>query len=119
MAALLQHFTLTQDHVTLLRNAYVSWHYMEWGAPCIDGKRPYGNGDVARDVARLLGWELFEDADGEKHFTADQRDRACDLHKETETALQVVLASGSFEPGEYVADKYDCNWRLLPEGGGS
>ena len=41
-------FTLTVDHITLLNNMWVDWSDVEYGAPEIDPKRPYGNSDVAR-----------------------------------------------------------------------
>jgi hypothetical protein len=100
-------FTLTQDHVKLLRASYVRWDDCEFGAAAIDSKRPYGNSDVLTDIAEALGIS----ADGQPNYEADEdwRDeqwrglgeRLTALHKETETALQVVLAAGSFEPGEY------------------
>lgn len=46
---------LSPDHLTLLRAAY--WDYndqMDFGAVMMDPKRPYGNGDVGNDLARLL-----------------------------------------------------------------
>src|SRR6266568_5645220 len=40
-------FTVTEDHLKLLRHAYLYWEYGEgYGAPAIDPKRPYGNSDV-------------------------------------------------------------------------
>ena len=39
-------FTVTDEHLRLLRRAYVSWDETEFGAPEIDCKRPYGNSDM-------------------------------------------------------------------------
>ncbi len=103
-------FTLTEDHVKLLRHMYVGWGYAEYGAPEIDPKRPYGNSNVEHDIAEILGWEFVETVDGPM-MTPGQPERAAEIHKETETALQVVLRVGAFEPGVYVADKYRRNWR--------
>ena len=92
-------FTMTVEHIALLRAAYVYWERCESGAPCIDPKRPYGNGDVARDVAKIIG----EPATGDTYddMPDEQRARLLRLHRETEEALQIVLVTGSFEPGNY------------------
>lgn len=90
-------FTLTEEHVVLLRAMNVGWQDCETGAPEIDPKRPYGNSSVELDVAEALGWEVDSD-DG---LTREQRDHAARLHRETEVALQIVLQTGAFVPGEY------------------
>lgn len=110
-------FTLTAEHVALARRMNVSYRDAEYGAPCIDPKRPYGNGDVPGDIADILGWEKrFDARTGEP--LQEVYDRAAAIHKEMETALSVILRAGSFEPGEYVADKYGSNWRPHPGGTG-
>jgi hypothetical protein len=91
-------FVLTPDHVKLLRAMYVGWQDCETGAPEIDPKRPYGNSYVAGDVAEILGWTV----DGDDGLTDDQRDKAMEIHFETAMALQVILQTGSFEPGVFV-----------------
>lgn len=108
----MRRFTLTADHITLLRCAYVRWEDCETGAPAIDCKRPYGNSWVEMDIARKLGWDVFLDQFEEPYLSKDQADRATELHRETETALQVILAKGTFQMGTYVADDYRDNWRL-------
>lgn len=105
-------FTVTDEHLKLLRSANVSWGDIETGAPCIDGKRPYGNGDVVGDIAEILGWILVDTVEGPM-MTKEQAERAGDLHRETETALQIVLATGTFEPGDYEASKYGKDWRRV------
>jgi hypothetical protein len=103
-----QRFTLLPEHLTLLRHARVTWHGDEWGAPGIDVKRPYGSsGDLAEEVARVLGWPQPSTQDGE---------RAMILHGETEVALQIVLLFGTDAmPGEYeLADRYSSrSWRKV------
>lgn len=104
-------FTLTEQHVKLLRAATVRWEDIEWGAPAIDGKRPYGNGDIHDDIASILG-EAHVCPNCDHHVLGERdRERLFALHRETETALQIVLSTGSFEPGEYVAPRYGRNWR--------
>ena len=98
-------FTLTEDHITLLRRAYVHWQDAETGAPEIDPKRPYGNSNVPWDVLEVLGLEdqISWDPDQED-MPKDEEERLLNLHRETELALQVILQTSSFEPGEYVRD---------------
>lgn len=87
-------FTVTADHLTLLRAAYLRWDDCEFGAPAIDPKRPYGNSDVIGDIAELLDIELDEDDD----FQADHFER---LHRETLTVLQLAIATGELREGTY------------------
>ncbi len=101
-------FTITESHLQLLRHAYVGWDGCEFGAPAIDCKRPYGNSDVYGDIAEILGWELFKDADGDEHLSKEQRDLADRLHSETKTVLQIALQVGEFKAGTYrKRDEYD------------
>lgn len=87
-------FDLTEQHLKLFRRANVSWNDIEYGAPSISGKRPYGNGDVPGDMRAIL--DLPEATDEEMRS----------LHREMETALQIVLCTGSFAAGRYIAEKY-------------
>lgn len=50
-------FTVTEDHLKLLRHAYdIYWDPGEgYGAPAINPKKPYGNSAVPQDVANILG----------------------------------------------------------------
>lgn len=103
-----QRFILTKEHVWLLRHANVRWEDCEYGAPAIDCKRPYGNSDVEGDIYKLLNGERMPE-----HWESvpkETSDYFYKLHKETETALQVVLATGSFEPGEFEAEAYSSRW---------
>lgn len=107
-------FTVTDAHLKLLRAANVRWEDIETGAPAIDGKRPYGNSDVPRDMAELLGVEPEGDEYGDAdELSSGQREELLRLHRETETALQIVLATGAFEAGLYEASPYRIDWRRL------
>ena len=101
---------LTEDHVRLLRSAYIEWNDCEFGAPAINCKRPYGNSDVLSDIRRILGHDFFpcphcgeripkENAPSEEVLLA--------LHRSMEVVLQVVLSAGSFKPGFYVKVGYN------------
>jgi len=101
-------FTVTKDHLRLLRRTYVWWDEAEFGAPAIDAKRPYGNSHVIRDIAEILDvpegeWsdeEGGDDEDGSRFPEAEWR--FLRLHVETAVALQIALATGEFRTGRYV-----------------
>jgi hypothetical protein len=104
-------FTVTEEHLTLLRRAYVRWDDCEFGAPAIDPKRPYGNSGVERDIAEILNepeWqsavaedERHDDEAARDYYLSRNRDRLVRLHAETGVALQIVLATGQFAAGYY------------------
>lgn len=70
-------FEITEDHRKLAARINVVWFpEMEWGAVEFgDCKRPFGNSDMPRDVAEILGWDII----GED-LTPDQYERAKVLH---------------------------------------
>jgi hypothetical protein len=104
-------FDLTEQHVKLLRRMYVGWQDCETGAPEIDPKRPYGNSAVAEDVAEILTIEYDADEDG---MTEEFNDTMLAIHRQTELALQIVLSSGSFEPGMYRrTNTYTNDWKRV------
>lgn len=103
-------FTVTKEHLLLLKNTRVTWWHCEFGAPAIDCKRPYGNSDVISDIAELLGIEKLE-GDDEWIWPKSTIERCEKLHKEIETALQIALRTGKFEEGTYIADEYNANWK--------
>lgn len=108
----MERFTLTAEHVALLKRMCVDWRDEPYdGAPVINIKRPYGNSNVWRDVAEIIGLTPVEGDDGEKYWPEGTRERCMVLHRETDKALQVCLTAQTFEPGEYVADAYRSNWR--------
>jgi hypothetical protein len=104
-------FTLTEKHLKLLRRMYVGWQDCETGAPEIDPKRPYGNSSVARDVAEILDEEYNE----ENGLSNESEKELLKLHGQTETALQIVLVTGEFKPGEFEkTDEYGRrSWRRV------
>jgi len=97
-------FTVTDEHLRLLRRAYVWWGEGEFGAPQIDSKRPYGNSNVYRDIAEILGVSDSEWADADLNPLPDAEWRFLRLHVETAIALQIALATGEFRTGRYVRD---------------
>ena len=101
-------FELKDEHIKLITSSYISWNegYNSFGAPTIDLKRPYGNSDVEGDVHYILSGEQLE---GELDFITLNHYKQ--LHKETETALQIILRNKSFETGVYkytfIGDKWE------------
>ena len=101
-------FTVTKDHLKLLRHMYVSWDHCEGGAPCIDPKRPYGNSDREMDMAEILNKSTIETSDGEIVVSKRVGEELDELHTEMQTVLQIVLCTGKFKVGTYV-QKDDCD----------
>ena len=108
-------FELKQQHLDLLKETVISWDDCEFGAPCVDCKRPYGNSGVEDDIAGIIklpkkdNWDKEEETWNEK-----ATERMGDLHKETEIALQIVLHCQSFELGRYKLDKEGHqNWKKI------
>lgn len=98
-------FTFTEQHRKLLQRMTVGWGSDEFGAPEIDPKRPYGNSDVYRDMAEILGWP--------DDLSEDQIRQLDQLHSETQTALEILLQHGMVIPGEYVElHDYHRDWIL-------
>ena len=109
----MKHFTLTADHIKLLKSAYVTRNKDPyWGTIGIDCKRPFGDSGIAESMAKILGIAGMVTDDG-LVYPAGTADQMFDIYKELETALEIVLATGSFEPGEYQASDYDRDWRRV------
>lgn len=108
----MKRFKMTEDHIKLIRNMYVDWCSRETGAPCIDPKRPYGNSCVNNDIGHILEVErAYQDLE-EPRYSLTQEAGFEKLHKETETALQIILRTGKFEAGIYVCQEYSTQWEM-------
>ena len=107
-------FEIKNEHLELLRKAFVSYDNCEFGAPCIDSKRPYGNGDVYEDIAKILGIDSKKRFEGdESYYTKEEKEYMKRLHQETEMALQIILRTGKFETGVYIADWQGGVWEKM------
>jgi len=113
-------FTVTDEHLWLLRRAHVFWNEGEFGAPSINPKRPYGNSNVYGDIAEILDVPEAEWPNRDVNLSLDAEWRYLRLHVETAIALQIALATGEFRTGRYV--RYGemlstCRWRCEGPGG--
>lgn len=102
-------FEIKKEHLILLKSAYIVWNDCEYGAPSIYCKKPYGNSDVEKDIAILLGF----DEDNISHLTDEDREMCRKYHRETEIALQICLQLGMFEVGLYTREETSNNWQKL------
>ena len=116
-------FEVKPEHLKLLRRAYVRWEDCEFGAPSIDCKRPYGNSSVELDIFKIIYGEpkaVMEIGGNTYNLDIDDfeiPEELCDeltqLHKETETVLQIALSTGKFEEGMYECEKYSSDWKKV------
>lgn len=104
-------FTLTEEHIKLISHFNIGWGYDEWGAPQVDPKRPYGNGDYIKDMAEILGIKPDFEKDEEIYFSTETDERLETLHRELETALKIVLENKTFKPGEFFKNESWHNWK--------
>lgn len=96
-----QTFTLTEQHIKLVRAMCVEWSDEAYdGAPAVNIKRPYGNSFVPGDVAKILGLDLGRDEETGRYDDATT-DSLMAIHQQTAIALQIIISTGCFEPGEY------------------
>lgn len=108
-------FQLTEDHIKLLNRMFVYWDDGSYeGSPCIDSKRPYGNSSVACDVYEIIHGKEW-DYDEHDEMPEEIYEQMLVLHRETATALQIVLCTKSFVPGLYEKKKPydDLSWRKV------
>jgi|AntAceMinimDraft_12_1070368.scaffolds.fasta_scaffold109123_2 hypothetical protein len=116
-------FEVKLEHLKLLKRAYVRWEDCEFGAPSIDCKRPYGNSSVVEDMFEILYGEpkaVMQIGDRTYNMDVDDfeipeelNDELTQLHEETETVLQIALATGKFEVGMYECEEYSSNWKKV------
>lgn len=118
-------FEIKANHLKLLRAAVVAWS-SQWngelfGAPTIDPRRPYGDQDVYRSMVRILDWPMPWKS-GTKKFDIEKDEIPDDqvnlleaLHQETEIALRICLARGSFETGKYIWPEPGEDWVKVGE----
>jgi len=101
-----QQFRIDRRHLALFKRMYVGWNGAEFGAPSIEPKRPYGNGDVIGDMRDILNLAAVRNEDGE--FSESFNEAMTRLHESMKTALQICLALQKFETGLFkITEKYN------------
>lgn len=105
-------FELKQVHLDLLKEANIGWDNCEFGAPCIDPKRPYGNSNVFDDIASAIKLKKKGNFDyKEEDWKEEAMDFMDDLHRQTQIALEIILHCQSFKLGIYKKkDRYSDEW---------
>ena len=107
-------FILTNTHLELLRKASVEWDWIEFGAPSIDPKRPYGNTNVLSDILKIAHpFSVNWDEDAREAYLKKNATALMKLHAETGVALQICLQRGAFETGRYVRPNSWSPWDLV------
>ena len=122
-----EYYHLTEEQVRLVRNLHFGWadgsEIGYDGAPCVGSKRPFGNSHVPGDVWEIVDprpWEeimkAYENSEEDEEAFADEQQAAYDKYYRTLAhALQVIVSSGSFEPGIYSCNKYCSNYKLVTD----
>lgn len=109
-------FELTPELIKLVRRLNLCWDGGSYaGAPAVDTKRPYGNGDYAADICEILGWTKEGDDGDEPCWSSKQRQQAAELHRRTQHALRIVMELTAIEPGTYECPQayYPHEWKRL------
>ena len=122
-----EYYHLTEEQVKLVRELHFCWaggaEIGYDGAPCVGSKRPFGNSDVAydileivdRDAAMKLQESLEDGSDGDPDLNEYMHQTYEKLYGTLAHALQVIVASGSFEPGIYRCNRYCRNYELVTD----
>jgi hypothetical protein len=108
-------FVVNETHLKLVRrlNFGNSRGNGECGAPEIDTKRPYGNSDIYRDMADIVGIPQ-PDRERDEEFTLGQFKVMDRLNYELPTVLEIGVITGAFVTGEYVASgEFARDWKRI------
>jgi hypothetical protein len=114
-------FIVTEQHIKLLHHLRIVWYRVDdlaYGVPGANNVRPYGNSDVYKDIARILGISPEEKTsadDAEAFYSAVQLQRMQHLHEEMGLALQIFLHTGTMQPGVYIKHTLGMPWRLATD----
>lgn len=117
-------FTIDKVHIALARRFWIIWNDQGFsGAPAVDLKRPYGNGDVLGDISEIYsqvsGYEILTldgggsiilqgdrviSRDTEERFPAS--DKLMQYHREMEIVVQILMhnVECGLSEGEYTKE---------------
>lgn len=107
-------FTVTEEHIKLIQKMCVYFDdTAEFGAPRIDPKRPYGNGDVYGDMCEILGKQK-PDFDNDEYYSDSDILYFDKLHKEMTAVLAILIQHLSLRKGDYKESEYEYGkWTYL------
>ena len=83
-------------------------------SPVVNYNRPYGNSDIEGDIAEILGI-----SDNKRHeddypwYKPEDVKYMMKLHSEMGKVIQIILATGLTEPGEYECEEYSIQWKKI------
>jgi len=112
-------FELKDDHIKLLKHlrwSMVSNQLVSRGGDAEEyGDSPFGGDDLLEDMCIILNGkpDNFNPIDDEtlvSTLSDEEKSIILALHSELPTALDIILYTGSFEPGHYKRKWYDRNW---------
>lgn len=112
-------FELKGDHIKLLKHlrwSMVSDQLVSRGDDAEEyGDSPFGGDDLLEDMCIILNGkpDNFNPIDDEtlvSTLSDEEKSSILALHSELPTALDIILYTGSFEPGHYKRKWYDRNW---------
>ena len=112
-------FTVTEQHLKLLRHANLRWEDSYQGAPGIDAKMPYGSKWVFHDIAEILdpdGFGAVPEGDDAAlgAYEQEHEDEFLQIHFETIQALGIALRTGEFKTGVYRrSDVWASDWTYV------
>lgn len=105
--------TITKEHLALLPQLWFEYDdSCEFGAPCVDPKRPYGNSDVYGDLLEHTNPELHakintpatpghdspvDELGTEECLTDDEREHLLQIHREMTDVLSILVTSLLFQ----------------------
>jgi hypothetical protein len=107
-------FTITNDHVKLIRAACIGRNESNEGSWGMDSAYPYGVGvdyTLFAGIAKALG----EPYDSESGMSSDQKDRYLKLHSEMGYVLDIMFQQSFIPIGEWTFDEK----ALIEETGGN
>lgn len=103
-----------EHHLKLLKELYIDWNNDGFGAPCVDPKRPFGNSDVFKDMARILCLDM---PDEETQFEKYKRfeDSLYKGYTELKDCLQILCQQFTITTGTYECNEYSNIWVKIDE----
>ena len=110
----LHKFQLNEQHIALIKA--LIWEkndLAEMVGPTIDPLKPFGNYDIINDIGLILcGPPVVTrpDQEDEATYTDEQITEFKKLYSELSMALDIVMFTGKFEPGNYRTKTYVRDW---------